>query len=118
MNVGYHKVDDPVLQEKSPYLKPIKPFWSSHSDNGIVIGQNFYQHLHYIHDLDKKLPIAILLPVELDLSGPLPSSSGLLSTCFKCNAEGVKLVSQVKVWYELESYGTYKQADARSAANQ
>ena len=45
-------------------------------------------------------------------SGLLPSSSGLLSNCFKFNAKDVKLNSQ------LETYGIYKQADARSTADQ
>ena len=55
--------------------------------------------------------MAVRLPVRWDLSCPLTSSAKLLSTCFMCNA-------QVKARYELESFGTYKQADSRSAANQ
>ena len=62
--------------------------------------------------------MAVRLPVGWALSGQLPSSSGLLSTCFKCNAKDVDIVSQVKAWYELESYGEYTQADARSASYQ
>ena len=41
-----------------------------------------------------------------------------MSTCFKCNVKDVEVVRQVKAWYELESYGTHKQADALSAADQ
>ena len=36
---------------------------------------------------------------------------------FKCNVEDVALADQVKKWYELESYGTFKQADPRSSAD-
>ena len=62
--------------------------------------------------------MAVRLPVGWVLSVPLASMSGLLSTSFKYNAEDVELVSQVKAWYELKNYCTYKQVDARSAAYQ
>ena len=81
----------------------------------MIISQKFYDHkrlLYYIYDADKKNTIFVCLLVGWVFSGPLPSSSGLMSTYFKCNAEDVKLVSQVKAWYELESQGSYKQADA------
>ena len=55
--------------------------------------------------------MAVRLPIGSFLSSPLPSSAKLLSTYFECNAE-------VKARYELESFGTYKQADSRSAADQ
>ena len=87
----------------------------------MIICQDFYHHIRppdYSHDADRKIPMAFRLPVGWVLSGPLPSSSGLLSTCFRCKAEDVELVSQIKAWYELKSYGTYKQADAHSAADQ
>ena len=38
--------------------------------------------------------------------------------CFNCHAKDVEFVSQVEAWFELESYGTYQQPDARFAANQ
>ena len=38
--------------------------------------------------------------------------------CFNCHAEDVEFVSQVEAWFELESNGTYQQADARFTANQ
>ena len=51
------------------------------------------------------------------LSGPLPSPIGVRATIFKFNVEDVALADQVKKWYELESYGTFKQADPRSSAD-
>ena len=87
----------------------------------MVLGQTLYHHiprLGFSHEADRKTPMAVHLPLGWALSGPPPSSSGLLSTCFKCNAEGPQLVSEFKVWYELEGYGTNKQHGARSAANQ
>ena len=87
----------------------------------MVISQEFYHRicpLEDIHDADKKTPMAVRLPVGWVLSGPLSSSSGLFSTCFKCNDEDMERVSHVKAWHRLESCGKNKQADGRSAANQ
>ena len=51
------------------------------------------------------------------LSGPFPSQNGVRSITFKFNVEDVALTDQVKKRYELESYGTFKQADPRSSAD-
>ena len=49
--------------------------------------------------------------------GPLPPSFNSTSSCFKCAVEDSSLTDQIKSWYELESYGAFKQVDARSAAD-
>ena len=51
----------------------------------------------------------------MGLKWSIPASTGLISTCLHCNIEDVSLVEQVKSWYELESYGTYKQVNVRSS---
>ena len=48
---------------------------------------------------------------------PLPPSVNSTSSCFKCVVEDSSLTDQIKSWYELESYGVFKQVDARSAAD-
>ena len=81
-------------------MKPIKPARYNYSDIEVVFGQDFFHHigpLDFFHDADRKNPMAFRLPLGL-------LSSGLLSICFKCNAEDVELVSQVKAWYELQSH--------------
>ena len=46
---------------------------------------------------EKRSPVAVGLPIDWVLSGPLPSSSCLASTCFKVNIEhDNELASQVK----------------------
>ena len=72
----------------------------------------------YLPYADKRcLRFAVRLPIGWVPSGPLPSSSGLVSTCFKANfAQDFELASQVKSWYDMESYGALKQIDPRSAA--
>ena len=57
------------------------------------------------------------MPIGWVLSGPLPSPIGVRATTFKCNVEDIALADQVKKRYELESYGTFKQADPRSSAD-
>ena len=54
------------------------------------------------------------------MSGPLPSTSGLVSTCFKAvtqNESDSKLADQLRSWYELESFAAMKQVDPRSASD-
>ena len=43
--------------------------------------------------------------------------SGHVTKSFKCCVENNLLGDQVKLWYELESYGTYKSAYPRFAAD-
>ena len=56
------------------------------------------------------------MPIGWVLSGPLPSPIVVRATTFKCNVEDVALADQVKKWYGLESYGTFKQADLRDGS--
>ena len=86
----------------------------------MVKGQDFCHHIYlfqYIYDKNIKTPMAVCLPVGWVLSGPLPQMTRLLSNYFKCKGVDVEFVSQVNAWCELESSVTYKQADARSAAD-
>ena len=52
---------------------------------------------------------------------PLPSTSGLFSTCFKAvttyNDTDSELAEQLRSWYDIESFGAFKQVDSRSAAD-
>ena len=43
------------------------------------------------------------------------TSTGLLSTCFKCKTDDTELACRIKRWYEKESYEAYKEVDSRSA---
>ena len=66
---------------------------------------------------DKNSPCSVRLPIGWVLSGPLPPSGHSTSSCFKCVVEDSSLTDQINSWYELESYGAFKQVDARSAAD-
>ena len=106
------------LQEKYYHLEPIDSVELWYADVEMILGQDAYEYicpLEYCQDKSQKSHFTVCLPIGWVLSGPLPASTGLISTCLHCNIEDVSLVEQVKPWYELESYGTYKQVDARSS---
>ena len=86
----------------------------------MILGQDVFhaiKPLEYFQGRNRNTPVAVRMPIGWVLSGPLPSPIGVRATTFKCNVEDVALADQVKKWYELESYGTFKQADPRSSAD-
>ena len=93
IRIGSDSISIPELQEKYPQLTPIKPIHYKYEDVEIIIGQDFYHSIR---------------PVESFKSN---------SSCFKCVVEDMSLADQIKTWYKLESYGAFKQVDARSAAD-
>ena len=76
----------------------------------MVLGQDmfhFIRPLEYFETDRKTTPIAVPLTLDWVLSGPLPSSLGLFSTCFKVVTQGEtnsKLADQIRSWYDIESY--------------
>ena len=87
----------------------------------MILGQDVYhaiRPLEYFAADEKSSPFTVRLPIGWVLSGPLPSSSGLVSTCFNANMEqDFELASQVKSWYDMESNGALKQVDPRSSSD-
>ena len=75
----------------------------------MILGQDVYhaiRQLEYFSADEKRSPVAKGLPICWVLRGPLPSSSCLISTCFKLKIDhGNELASQVKSWYDIESFG-------------
>ena len=108
------------MQNKDPQLAPIKPTQYTYEDVGVIIGQDYYHAVRLIEFIlgdDKNSPCSVRLPIGWVISGPLPPSVNSTSSCFKCDVEDSSLTDQIKSWYELESYGAFKQVDARSAAD-
>ena len=87
----------------------------------MILVQNVYyaiRSLEYFAADERCSSFAVRLPIVLVLSGPLPPRSGVVSTCFKANMEqDFELASQVKSWYDMESYGALKQVDPRATAD-
>ena len=74
--------------------------------------------LEYFAADEKCSPFDVRLPMGWVLSGPLPSSSGLVSTCFEANMEqNFELASLIKSCYDMESYGALKQVNPHFASD-
>ena len=120
-NVGSDIIDVKSKQETYPHLAVLDPIRYSYGNIEMILGQDVYHAirlLEYFSADEKSSPFAVRLPIGWVLSGPLPSSSSLVSTCFKANVEqDYELACQVKSWYDMESCGAYKQVDPRSAAD-
>ena len=101
-------------------MAPTKPIHYKYEEFEIVIGQDFYyaiRPVEYHLEEDYISPFAVRLPIGWVLSGPLPPSFKSKSSLFMCVVEDMSLANQIKTWYELESYGAFKQVDARSTAD-
>ena len=120
IRIGSELINIADLQNKYPQLAPIKPIQYTLEDVEVIIGQDCYhavRPIDFILGDDKNSPCSFRLPIGWVLSGPLPPSDNSTSSCFKCVVEDSSLTNQIKSWYELESYGAFKQVDARSAAD-
>ena len=123
-SVGTDTIDVVYLKTKYPHLEPISLNKYSYADVDMILGQDafhFIRPLEYFESNSRNAPVAVRLSLGLVLSGPLPSTSGLFSTCFKAvttnkDADS-ELGDQLRSWYEMESYGAFKQVDPHSAAD-
>ena len=103
------------------HLEPITLKKYSFRDVELIHGQVVFhciRPLEYFKTDRKNTPIAVRLPLGWVLSGPLPSTSGLISTCFMAVTQretDSKLADQNCRWYDIESYWAYKQVQPRSA---
>ena len=121
LNIGSDTVDIPRFPaeyENSSVLDPVK---NSYKVIEVILGQDVYhctRPLEYLDCDSKYSPVTVRLPIGWVISGTLPYSSGLVSTCFKAvNRQENDLADQLKSWYDMESYGAMKSVDSRSAAD-
>ena len=109
LNVGSDIINVQALQETYPHLAVLDPVTYSYKDIEMILGQDVYhaiRPIEYFSADEKRSPVAVHLPIGWVLNGPLPSSSCLTSTCFKVNIEhDNEVASQVKSWYDIESFG-------------
>ena len=109
LKVGTDTIDVELLKTKFPHLQPISLKKYSYADVEVILGQDVFHSIRPLECLDsdrKNAPVAVRLPLGWVLSGPLPSSSGLYSTCFKAVASNKELDSeladQLRSWYDIE----------------
>ena len=109
------------MQETYSYFCVLDPVQYSYSNIEMILGQDLHhaiRPIEYFESESKSSPVAVRLPIGWVLRGPLPSSSNIVSSCFKAIIEPEQdLVEQLKTWYELESYGAKKEDDPRSSAD-
>ena len=121
LNVGADVINIKALQETYPHLAVLDPVTYCYGNIEMILGQDVYhaiRPLEYFAADEKCSPYAVRLPIGGVLSGPLPLSSGLVSTCFKENMEhDFELASQVKSRYNIASYGALKRVDPQPAGD-
>ena len=121
LQVGTDVID--VESQKTMYQPiPLKKF--SYAQVDMILGQevfSFIRPLEYFDSEHKNRPVAVRLSLGWVLSGPVPSTSGLLSTCFKAVTSNkdsdLELTEQLHSWYGIESNGAFMQVVFRSAAD-
>ena len=79
----------------------------SYADVDLIRGQDSFHAIrpeeYFKSEPDTNtLPVAVRLLIGWVLSGPMATSTGFLSTCFKCNIDVTELARQIKRWYEIE----------------
>ena len=86
LRVGTDTIDVDYLITKYPHIERISLNKYSYADVDMILGQDvfhFIRPLEYFESDSKNAPVAVRLPLAWVLSEPLPSTSGLFSTCFK-----------------------------------
>ena len=73
----------------------------------MLLGKDVYhaiRALEYFSADAKNSLFAVRFPIGWVRSGPFPSSSSLVSTCFKANfQQDYELACQVKSWYDMQN---------------
>ena len=112
LNVSAHAIKVKALQELYSHLAVLKPVRYCYGNIEMVLGQDVYHAIRpfeYFAADEKCFSFAVHLPTCWVLSGPLPASSSLVSTCFKAKMEhDFELAGQVKYWYYMELYSAIK----------
>ena len=123
LTIGNDVIDVDELKTRYPHLEPIALSKYSYTDVKMILGQDVFhaiRPLEYFESDRRNTPVAVRLPLGWVLSGPLPSTTGLFSTCFKAVTQkehDCTLSDRLRSWYDIESYGAYKQVDSRSATD-
>ena len=123
LSVANDFIDVNGLKQQYPHLEQILLKRYSYANVGMIRGQDMFlviRPLEYFETDRKGTPIAVQIPLGWVSSGPLPSTSGLFSTCFKAVTQieiDFNLAKKIRSWYDMESFGAYKQVDPRSASD-
>ena len=120
LNVGTDVIDVDALKIRYPHLDPIPLAEYRYEDVGMILGQDVFHRIRPLEYLDtdrKDTPTAVRLPLGWVLSGPLPVTSGFVSTCFKAVSRGeedIKLVDRHRSCDGTEPSSARKQFEPRT----
>ena len=119
-NVGRDFIDDSALKSKYPHLDPVPGTQIDYSSVSMILGQDAYGAIrpieYFVSSTDKSSPVAVRMPIGWVLSGPLPSTSNLSASCFEASSEeDSTLAREVKLWYDMGTFGAVKNVDPSSA---
>ena len=121
INVRHDFIDVPALRKEYPHLAPLNSESYNYADVELVLGHDAFAAIHpleYFETDSKNSPIAVRLPLGWVVSGPFPSTTCMISTCFRANVETGNLTEQVRAWYDLESFGAFKQVNPRLSSDE
>ena len=102
--VGNDVIDVDNLKKIHPLLEPIPFSKYSYSNVEMILGQDVFYcilPMKYFEADRLNTPIVVRLPLGWVLSGPLPSTTGLFSTCFKAVTSSQNdsiLADQIRNW--------------------
>ena len=101
--VGRNFIDVAALKSKYPYMDPVPGTQIDHSSVSMILGQDAYEAIrpieYFVSSTDKSSPVSVRLPIGWVLSGPLPSTSNLLASCFEASSEeDSTLAREIKLW--------------------
>ena len=104
--VGTKAIDVESLEVLYPHLEPIPLKRYSYADVEMILGQDVFHCVRPLafYETDRKnTPTAVRLPLGRVMRGPLPSTLGLILTCFKAVTQretDSKLADQIRRWYD------------------
>ena len=104
LHVGNDVIDVDQLKQQYPHLEPVALRMYSYGDVEMILGQDVFHSIRLLEyfETDRKItPIAVRLPLGWIFSGPLHSTSPLVSTCFKAvthSESDSKLADQLRSW--------------------
>ena len=123
LTIGNDLFDVDGLKTRYPHLEPSARSKYSYTDVKMILGQDVFhaiRPLEYFESDRRNAPVAVRLPLGWVLSGPLLSTTGLFPTCSQAVTQkehNCTLSDRLRIWYDIESYGAYKQVESRSATN-
>jgi transposase InsO family protein len=117
-SIGSEVIDVTAIKKAFPHLNPVPDGIINLKDVHILLGQDAYQLIRPLEyrNGSKNESWAVRIPLGWALSGPLPQlqREQMVQTTSNVVSADVELTSQVKRWWDMESYASACSVDSRS----